>query len=116
MPFYKWTDFEADLITPEYSTGRGPTIKGEKTEISLMTYPAGTSAKPHAHPNEQFQIVLKGKARYRIGKEDKVLGPGEVALMPSDVEHEIEVLEDLELINVKDIVPGWSVKDASWET
>lgn len=116
MPFYEWTDLEADLITPGYSMGKGPTIKGEKTEIALMTYPAGTSAKPHAHPNEQFQIVLKGKARYRIGGEEKVLGPGEVALMPTNAEHEIEVLEDLELINVKDVVEGWSVKEAKWET
>ena len=116
MPFYKWTDLEADLNTPEYSTEKGPTIKGEKIEIAMMTYPAGTSANPHTHPNEQFQIVLKGKARYHIGGEEKVLGPGEVALMPANVEHEIEVLEDLELINVKDVVEGWSVKDAKWET
>ncbi len=116
MPFYKWDELEGDLITPSYSSGKGPTIQGETIEVTFMTYPAGTEAKPHTHPNEQFQIITKGKGRYRIGDEEKVIGPGEVALMPANTEHEIEILEDLELINVKNIVPGWSVKHARWET
>ena len=115
MPFYKWEEIEGDTITPSYSRGKGPSIKGQTIEVALMTYPAGTEAKPHTHPNEQFQIVMKGKARYRIGGEEKVLGPGEVAFMPANIDHEIEILEDLEVINVKNIVPGWSVKHARWE-
>jgi hypothetical protein len=35
--------------------------------------------------------------------------------MPANIDHEIEILEDLEVINVKNIVPGWSVKHARWE-
>lgn len=116
MPFYKWNELGGDVITPSYSKGKGPTIKGEKIELALISYPAGTEAKPHAHPNEQFQVLIKGKARYRVGEEEKVLGPGEVALIPANTGHEIEILEDLEVINVKDVVPGWSVKHATWET
>lgn len=115
MPFYKWDELEGGTITPSYSLGEGPSIKGETIEVALMTYPAGTEAKPHAHPNEQIQIVMKGKARYRIGDEEKVLGPGEVALMPANIKHEIQILEDLDVINVKNVVPGWSVKHARWE-
>jgi quercetin dioxygenase-like cupin family protein len=115
MPFYKWDEIEADVITPSYSLGKGSSIKGETIEVALVTYPAGTEAKTHTHPNEQFQIVMKGKARYRVGGEAKVIGPGEIALMPANIDHEIEILEDLEVINVKNIVPGWSVKHARWE-
>ncbi len=116
MPFYKWSELEKDFITPSYSLGKGPSIKGEKIEVALISYPAGTEAKPHAHPNEQFQVVIKGKARYRVGEGEKVLGPGEVVLIPANMEHAVEILEDLEVINAKDIVPGWSVKHARWET
>jgi quercetin dioxygenase-like cupin family protein len=116
MPFYKWNEIEADVITPSYSFGKGPSIKGEKIEVAFISYPAGSVAKPHAHPNEQFQIVIKGKARYRVGEEEKVLGPGEVVLIPTNTEHEVKILEDLEVINAKDVVPGWSVKHARWET
>ena len=82
----------------------------------MPSYPAGTEAKPHAHPNEQFQVVVKGKARYRVGEEEKVIGPGEVVLVPANTEHEVKILEDLEVINAKNVVPGWSVKHARWET
>ena len=51
MPFFKWSEMEKGMITPEYSSANGPNIKGETMEIGLFSYPAGTQAKPHAHPN-----------------------------------------------------------------
>ncbi|NWF92409.1 MAG: cupin domain-containing protein [Syntrophaceae bacterium] len=115
MPFFKWEELNSDFITPSYSQGKGPAIKGEKIEVALIHYPAGSRAKPHAHPNEQIQVVTRGKARYRIGKEERVLGPGEAVLIPANAEHEVEIYEDMEVINCKDVVPGWSVYHARWE-
>ena len=116
MAFYKWDDLESELITPKCSTSYGPTIRGEKVAVGLLTFPADTEAKPHAHPSEQFMIVLKGRAKWTVGDDEKILGPGEVVYNPPNVEHSIEVLEeDLQVINVKDIVEGWSVKNARWE-
>lgn len=60
-------------------------------------------------------VVLKGKGKWRIGKEEKVLGPGEAVLIPANTEHEVEIYEDMEVINCKDVVPGWSVYHARWE-
>ncbi len=59
--------------------------------------------------NHQVQVVLNGKTKLRIGTGEKVLGPGEAALIPANIEHQLQVLEDLELINCKSVVPGWSV-------
>jgi len=115
MPFFKWSELESDFITPSYSQGKGPAIKGAKIEVAFMHYPGGTVANPHAHPNEQVQVILKGKARYRVGGEEKILGPGEAVLIPANTEHEVHILEDMEVINCKDAVPGWSVYDARWE-
>ncbi|MFH1489022.1 MAG: dimethylsulfonioproprionate lyase family protein [Pseudomonadota bacterium] len=116
MPFYKWEDLKSELITPKYSTAYGPTISGEKMEIGLLSFPPGTEAKPHAHPNEQFMIVLKGRGLWNVGGEEKILGPGEVVFNPPNVEHSIKVLdEELEVINCKDVVADWSVKNAKWE-
>jgi quercetin dioxygenase-like cupin family protein len=115
MPFYKWSEMESDIITPSYSLGKGPAVKGEKIEVALITYPAGSAANPHAHPNEQVQVVIRGKAKYRVGKEERILGPGEAVLIPANTEHEVRILEDLEVINCKNVVPGWSVKEARWE-
>ena len=115
MPFYKWDEMEKDTITPAYSSAYGPTIRGKKIEMGIFSYPAGTEGKPHAHPNEQIQMVVKGKARYTVAGEEKTIGPGEAVLIPANTEHSMKVLEDLEVINCKDAVPGWSVKHAKWE-
>ena len=116
MAYYKWEDLKTELITPKYSTASGATIQGEKIEVGLLSYPPQTEAKPHSHPNEQFMIVLKGRGKWNVGGEEKILGPGEVVYNPPNVEHSIEVLdEELQVINIKDIVPDWSVKHAKWE-
>lgn len=116
MPYFNLDEIEADLITPEYSSAVGPNIRGEKIEVGRFFYPKGSEARTHAHPNEQFQIVIRGRARFITGDEEKILGPGDVIHNLPNVEHGIlEVLEDLEVINCKDVVPGWSVKHARWE-
>ena len=42
MPFYRWNELDKDMITPEYSSAKGPNIRGEKIEVGLFFYPAGT--------------------------------------------------------------------------
>lgn len=116
MSFFRLEDIEGDSITPEYSSAYGPNVRGEKIEVGRFFYPKGTEARTHAHPNEQIQVVLSGRARYHVAGEEKVLGPGDLVLNPPNAEHGIlEVLEDLTVINYKDVVPGWSVKWARWE-
>jgi quercetin dioxygenase-like cupin family protein len=113
--FFRWEEMESDFITPKYSSGRGPTITGERIEVAYMFYPAGTEGKPHAHPNEQIQVALQGKVRGFIGGEENLVEAGGGMLFPPNVEHGIKILEDYTVINCKDIVPGWSVYHARWE-
>ncbi len=115
MPFFKWEELKADFMTPAYSPGKGPTVQGEKILMARLSFPTGGQGKRHAHPNEQIIWVVKGKQRLTIGKETKVMGPGEVALIPANTEHETEILEDMEIITCKDLVPDWSIKEAKWE-
>ncbi|MBF0278879.1 MAG: cupin domain-containing protein [SAR324 cluster bacterium] len=115
MPFFKWKELESELVTPRYSPARGPAVQGEKMMMGRFSYPAGGVAKAHSHPNEQIVSMLKGKARVRIGDEERILGPGEVYFIPANVEHETETLEDREVIVCKNIVPKWSIKEAKWD-
>lgn len=82
MTFYKLSEMPRTVITPEHSTAEGPTIKGRRIEVGYYRYPAGTGAKPHAHPEEQVITVLKGRIRSRVGRDEKVLGPGEAVYIP----------------------------------
>ena len=94
MPFYKLSEMPTSVISPGHSTAHGPTITGKELEIGYYTEPKGTGAKPHRHRSEQIMMVLSGRMRIRIDDEVRELGPGEVALMLSNQEHEQEALED----------------------
>ena len=113
--FFKWEEMKSDFITPKYSSGRGPTVSGDRIEVAFMFYPAGTEAKPHSHPNEQIQVALKGRVMYIIGGVEYIVGPEGGILMPIGLEHAVRILEDYTVINCKDVVPGFSVYHAGWQ-
>jgi quercetin dioxygenase-like cupin family protein len=112
--FFKWDEMKSDYITPRYSSGRGPTITGERIEVAFMKFPAGTEGKPHTHPNEQMQVPLAGKGKYLL-EEEHVSTLDEVILIPANLRHGVQILEDYTVVNCKNIVQGWSVYNAQWE-
>lgn len=67
---------------------------GEELMVVRVESKQGAIAPAHAHPHEQMTLVLSGRIRFRIGNEERVVGPGEVVHIPSGVEHEAEMLED----------------------
>ncbi len=102
MPFYNLNEMEGAVISPGHSTANGPTITGNELEIGYYTEPKGTGAKPHHHKSEQIMLVLEGRLRMRIGDETREIGPGEVALITSDLEHEqIAVEENTRFVSFK---------------
>jgi quercetin dioxygenase-like cupin family protein len=94
MPFYNLNEMEGAVISPGHSTANGPTVRGNVLEIGYYTEPKGTGAKPHKHKSEQIMMVLSGMLRMRIDGETRDIGPGEVAIMTSDQEHEQFALEE----------------------
>ena len=94
MPFFKLNDMPGAVVAPGHSTAYGPTITGNELEIGYYTEPRGTGAQPHHHKSEQMMLVLSGRLRMRVGDEVREIGPGEVALILSDQEHEQTALEE----------------------
>lgn len=94
MPFFKLDDMPGSVVAPGHSTAHGPTITGQELEMGWYTEPKGTGAKPHHHKSEQIILVLSGRLQMRVGAETREIGPGEVALVLSDQEHEQKALED----------------------
>ena len=94
MPFFKLDEIPGAIVAPGHSTAHGPTITGQELEIGWYTEPKGTGAKSHHHKSEQMMLVLSGRLRMRVGDEVREMGPGEVALILSDQEHEQIALED----------------------
>jgi quercetin dioxygenase-like cupin family protein len=103
MIFHSWCDVVRDLEpNPSLPAGMSrQSIVGERAMLCMHEALPNLRCSPHQHEAEQFSIVLKGRMRFVIGTEARVLGPGEVAHIPGGVAHSIESLE--EYVQVLDV-------------
>ncbi len=104
----------SDTIAANHSTTHGAAVNGAKLTVGFSKIPAGTGAKPHAHPDEQVNAVVSGRTRFRPGEEERVAGPGGVILVSPDTEHQTTAIDDVEFFNYKGLVPGFSVHEGGW--
>jgi len=91
------------------STAIGSWVDGERILFGKIRIPAGTGAEPHKHPNEQFLIVIEGRARFDVGGDVKEVGKGEIVHIPPNVVHHSQAIGDEDFVFVQ-------AKDASWGT
>ena len=75
-------------------------VAGEQGMIVWWSMKAGAHAAAHRHPHEQIFWMLKGKMEFRLGNERRMCGPGDIAVIPSGIEHEAWFHEDTEVIDV----------------
>lgn len=108
MPKVTFDGSEDNVLSPQYSTARGPVMRSEKQEISVVSFEKGTGAEPHQHPEEQTFYVLSGRLRVSLGADDDAetyeVGPGEGSFHPANVAHGVEALEDTRAVSFKNIV------------
>ncbi len=100
MPFYSWSDAPRDLIpNPTLPAGMSrQSILGENAMLCLHEAFPNLKCEPHQHPSEQFSVILKGRMRFTVEGEERVLGPGELAHIPSNAPHSIESLDKYVLV------------------
>ena len=60
---------------------------GDNLMLSFLEMEQDAEVAEHSHPHEQAGLVLAGKLRFRIGQEEKVVGPGEAFIIPPNVVH-----------------------------
>ena len=66
---------------------RTRTFWGEQMLFSLVEVDAGATVPLHTHPHEQGGIIVVGELEMGIGGEVRVLKPGDMYIIPGDVEH-----------------------------
>ncbi len=86
-------------------------LAGEKEMIVWWSMKAGAHAAAHRHPHEQIFWMLSGRMDFRLGTERRTCVAGDVAVIPSGVEHEAWFPEDTEVLDVfspprADFLPG----------
>ena len=92
-----------------YSTAHGPVVEGERMQCALVTKAKGTGSRPHLHPNEQWNYVVKGKLRVKVGEgPEQIVGPGTLLYFPANVVHYTIATQDEDVVffAVKDLSHG----------
>lgn len=95
--------------TYSYADTRAVVIEGKQMQVGLAYERAGMGSRPHHHPNDQFNFVLKGTLRCKVGDEPEMLVPaGSVVYFPANVVHSSGATADEDVI-------FYVCKDLAWE-
>src|SRR3982075_2858895 len=72
-------------------------ITGDRMMLAHVYLKKGCIVPKHSHENEQLTYILEGALKFSIGEdgsEQIVVSAGEVLLIPSNVPHSAEALEE----------------------
>ena len=75
-------------------------IHTETMTMAFLEVEAGAAMPVHQHVNEQISQVLEGKFELTVGGEKRVLEPGCVAIIPSNIPHGGIAVTDCKLLDV----------------
>lgn len=75
-------------------------LAGEQCMMVWWTIKAGAHAAAHRHPHEQVVWMLKGRMDFCLGDDRRTMVGGDVAVIPSGVEHEAFFVEDTEVVDM----------------
>ncbi len=92
--WYRWDDLPKERVN---ATMTRRLITGTGLMLAHVNFKQGSIVPLHSHANEQMTYVHAGAMRFWIGAnaaEEVLVRAGEVVVIPSNVPHQAEVLED----------------------
>jgi len=105
--YYRLDEEETVNVGGTYSTAKGPLVQGDRIQVSLVHKAAGTGAKAHTHPNEQFNYLLKGKLKAVVNGQESLVTAGTLIHIPANAVHATVATTDEDVIFL-------AIKDMSW--
>lgn len=94
VKLHRWDDIPLEKVTDVIDR---KIINGERMMLTHVYLKKGSVVPMHQHDNEQLTYILDGALKFWIGTEDAeplVVRSGEVLVIPSQVPHKAEALED----------------------
>ena len=91
---YRWDAMPLENVTEQLDRR---IITGDRMMLTHVYLKKGCVVPQHSHDNEQLTYILEGALKFWIGdegEEELVVGAGEVLVIPSNVKHKAEALED----------------------
>jgi quercetin dioxygenase-like cupin family protein len=62
-------------------------LHGERITFAIVEIDPDSPLPEHRHENEQLGMVIRGSMRFRIGDEERELGPGDTWNIPPNTPH-----------------------------
>ena len=97
---YRWDDMPRERLTDLLERR---VITAEGIMLAHIYLKKGCVVPKHFHENEQVTYLLEGALRFRLGedqREERVLRAGGVLVVPSNLPHSAEALEDTLSVDV----------------
>ena len=93
----RWRDDTEERLSP--GIGRRA-FHTETMTVAWITLAQGTVVPEHHHVNEQITTVIRGRLRFRVDGEEFVAETGDTVPLAANVPHEVEALEDTDVLDV----------------
>ncbi|HMF99770.1 MAG TPA: cupin domain-containing protein [Gemmatimonadaceae bacterium] len=94
VSFYRWDSMKKERVSDMLERRL---ITGDRMMLAHVYLKKGCIVPKHSHENEQLTYILEGALKFKIGEdgaEEIVVSAGEVLLIPSNVPHMAEALEE----------------------
>jgi quercetin dioxygenase-like cupin family protein len=88
---HRWDEIALEKVTEVISR---KIVTGEREMLTQIYLKRGALVPMHKHESEQMTYVLQGGLKFLVGGEEVVVREGEVLVIPSWVEHQVEALDD----------------------
>ena len=69
-------------------------IDGVRCSLGVVELEPNSVVPEHSHPNEQLGLVVSGSVSFRVGDEERELGPGGTWCIPPSTPHEVRTGPD----------------------
>ena len=97
MERYNWSDIKEEQLNARLTRR---VIHTTRKTIARMTGLKGVVVPLHQHANEQVTMMESGVMRFEMAGEEFILRAGDILVIPPDVPHRVEALEDCVAMDV----------------
>jgi quercetin dioxygenase-like cupin family protein len=91
---HRWDDIPKEHLSDRLARRL---VTGERMMLAHVYLEKGCVVPKHSHDNEQLTYILEGALKFWLGEdesEELVVRAGEVLVIPSNVPHKAEAIED----------------------
>ena len=89
-------------------------VRANAQRLSLaevVLEPGGQSREHHHRRMEEVYYLLQGQARLTLGRETRLVGPGDTIVIPTGTRHKIVNAGGTQVVMIVACAPAWHVED-----